>query len=204
MKKHISKNDPKRLQINQAALKQFSVLGYTKTTMDDIAESIGMKKASLYYYYENKEAIFKNVIEEVIDTFIDKVTKKHDALTTASEKLSYLFKAQSELISERFIIFNISINLLKGGKSVMYKMHKNNLDKSIALIITILQEGIDSGEFKKYDVRLTAEALHSFVGSLFYKQMQSKDVQSIEDINMKKLNLLIENTVKIFIHGLKA
>jgi AcrR family transcriptional regulator len=36
--------------------------GYAKTTLDDIAGALGMKKSSLYYYYKNKEDIMYEVI----------------------------------------------------------------------------------------------------------------------------------------------
>jgi AcrR family transcriptional regulator len=41
----------------------FTEYGYRKTTIDDIARSVGMTRTALYYYYRNKEDIFLAVLE---------------------------------------------------------------------------------------------------------------------------------------------
>ena len=66
MQNGVGKIEIRKDQIKTAALRCFSQYGYNKTTMDDIANAIGMKKASLYYYYKNKE----NIICETIDAEI--------------------------------------------------------------------------------------------------------------------------------------
>lgn len=198
------KTDHRKKQIHEAALKQFSLHGFSKTTMDDIAESIGMKKASLYYYYKNKEAIFRSVIEEEVNHFTKNIESRHLQMSTSSEKLLCIFKTQLEFFQDRFIVFNLSIKLMTGARSIMYKMHQKFRDSNIALIEAILREGIESGEFKECNTKLTAETLHPLIGALFFKELQSKDVQSVADINFKKLNIMIDNALNIFIYGLKS
>ncbi len=204
MKDATKKIDNKKEQIQKAALKQFSLHGFDKTTMDNIAESIGMKKASLYYYYKNKESIFQSVIEEEFDLFIQKVEKRQINMSTSAEKLRCFFITHLEFFHDRYSVFDLSIKLMTGAKSIMYKMHKNCRDQEIALIISILREGIKSGEFKECDPQMTAETIHPLIGALLFKEMQSKDVQSVADINIKKLNLMVNNAVNLFIYGLKA
>ena len=204
MKDTTKKIDHKKEQIQKAALKQFSLHGFDKTTMDNIAESIGMKKASLYYYYKNKESIFQSVIEEEFDLFIKKVEKRQINMSTSGEKLHCFFITHLEFFHDRYSVFDLSIKLMTGAKSIMYKMHKNCRDQEIALIISILREGIKSGEFKECDPQMTAETIHPLIGALLFKEMQSKDVQSVADINIKKLNLMVNNAVNLFIYGLKA
>jgi AcrR family transcriptional regulator len=204
MKDTTKKIDHKKEQIQKAALKQFSLHGFDKTTMDNIAESIGMKKASLYYYYKNKESIFQSVIEDEFDLFIKKVEKRQINMSTSGEKLRCIFITHLELFHNRYTVFDLSVKLMTGAKSIMYKMHKNCRDREIALIISILREGIKSGEFKECDPQITAETIHPLIGALLFREMQSKDVQSVVDINIKKLNLMVNNALNLFIYGLKA
>jgi len=49
----------KKQKITEAAKELFFRFGFSKTSMDDIAVQSGMAKPTLYYYYDNKEAIFK-------------------------------------------------------------------------------------------------------------------------------------------------
>ena len=51
----------KQEAILQAAGEQFNRYGYRKTSMDDIARRMGVSRASLYSYFENKDEIFRSV-----------------------------------------------------------------------------------------------------------------------------------------------
>ncbi|MDD5673887.1 MAG: helix-turn-helix domain containing protein [Chitinivibrionales bacterium] len=48
--------------ILDAALKLFAEKGFHETRLEDIAAAAGFSKASLYNYYEDKEAIFINLV----------------------------------------------------------------------------------------------------------------------------------------------
>ena len=50
--------DDKREAIIQAASEQFRQYGYRKTAMDDISKRMGISRASLYSYFDNKDEIF--------------------------------------------------------------------------------------------------------------------------------------------------
>ena len=46
----MKKFQDKKEQIKKAGIKSFAAYGYNKTTLEDIAGILGMKKNSLYYY----------------------------------------------------------------------------------------------------------------------------------------------------------
>ena len=49
-------------EIHQAALELFSTRGYEKTSLREIAEQVGITKASLYYHYSSKQDLLKAII----------------------------------------------------------------------------------------------------------------------------------------------
>ncbi len=53
--------DPKREAILAAAFTQFSRYGFKKTAMADIAKEMGISRASLYSYFDNKDEIFRTL-----------------------------------------------------------------------------------------------------------------------------------------------
>ncbi|ADB34651.1 transcriptional regulator, TetR family [Kribbella flavida DSM 17836] len=53
--------------IHRAALELFSSQGYEKTSLREIAEQVGITKASLYYHYSSKQDLLK----AIIGTFFD-------------------------------------------------------------------------------------------------------------------------------------
>jgi AcrR family transcriptional regulator len=54
-----------RRRILAVALELFSTRGYAGTSMRDIAETMGMTKAALYYHFESKEQILEAVTEPI-------------------------------------------------------------------------------------------------------------------------------------------
>lgn len=60
-----------RQQIPEVALKLFADKGYQATSMREIAEQLGMTKAALYYHFDSKEAIvrelFAGMHQQVVD-----------------------------------------------------------------------------------------------------------------------------------------
>jgi len=53
-----------RQRISAAAFRLFSQKGYSCTSVHDIAEEAGVQKSILYYYYENKEALYHTLLSE--------------------------------------------------------------------------------------------------------------------------------------------
>ena len=56
-----------------AALDLFSKKGYSATSVDEIAESIGIKGPNLYKYFKGKEALFKELSELSDQSYLDKM-----------------------------------------------------------------------------------------------------------------------------------
>ncbi|MFZ4860701.1 TetR/AcrR family transcriptional regulator [Sphingobacterium sp. Mn56C] len=54
--------DKRKEEIIEVALKRFSHYGFSKTTMNEIAEDLHITKANLYYYYQDKSALIKDSI----------------------------------------------------------------------------------------------------------------------------------------------
>jgi AcrR family transcriptional regulator len=53
-----------RKRLLEQGYKQFSTYGLKKTNIGELAETAGISKGAFYSFYESKEALFMNVIEE--------------------------------------------------------------------------------------------------------------------------------------------
>ncbi len=53
-----------RRQAQQVALELFTTQGYENTALRQIADELGLNKASLYYYFASKEAILQSLFDE--------------------------------------------------------------------------------------------------------------------------------------------
>lgn len=60
-----------RNAILDAGLDVFSQFGFRGSTLDQIAESAGLSKPNLLYYFPSKEAIHVELLESLLDTWLD-------------------------------------------------------------------------------------------------------------------------------------
>ncbi|WP_136634929.1 TetR/AcrR family transcriptional regulator [Pseudooceanicola onchidii] len=74
----LSDTDEKRARILNAALSVFSLYGYRRTSMEDIAKGAGMSRAALYQHFRNKEDILLHGVGAYFDVAVSAL---RDALT---------------------------------------------------------------------------------------------------------------------------
>ncbi|MGM9584195.1 MAG: TetR/AcrR family transcriptional regulator [Faecousia sp.] len=56
-------------EILDASLELFSVQGFEATSISQIADAVGIRKASLYSHFENKQAILDALVKEVLEQY---------------------------------------------------------------------------------------------------------------------------------------
>lgn len=56
-------------EIIEAALDLFSVQGFEATSVSQIADAVGIRKASLYSHFESKQAILDALVQEVLEQY---------------------------------------------------------------------------------------------------------------------------------------
>ena len=58
-------------EILEASLDLFSVQGFEATSISQIAGAVGIRKASLYSHFENKQAILDAIVKDVLDQYVE-------------------------------------------------------------------------------------------------------------------------------------
>ena len=62
-RKRLSK-EKRRKQIKEIALKLFVDKGYSKITMEEIVQTVGISKGGMYHHFSNKEEIFLELLRD--------------------------------------------------------------------------------------------------------------------------------------------
>ena len=66
-------------EILEVSLELFSVQGFDATSISQIANAVGIRKASLYSHFENKQAILDALVKDVLDQYAEhSIFKKTD------------------------------------------------------------------------------------------------------------------------------
>lgn len=83
-----------RDKIKNVAFSLFANKGYEGTRMNEIAEGVGIKKASLYAHFNSKDEIFFTVFEDVAQKYkvlIDRLFNESEKMGI-EERLAYIFE----------------------------------------------------------------------------------------------------------------
>jgi AcrR family transcriptional regulator len=57
---------PRKEEILDVATRLFAERGYEGTSMNDVAERVGMRKASLFYHFTTKDALYEAVLDRLV------------------------------------------------------------------------------------------------------------------------------------------
>jgi AcrR family transcriptional regulator len=176
----------------------FKQYGFKKTTMGDIARSLGRGKSSLYYYYPGKEEIFEAVLQTEMDELLDQIYRSISAASSSKEKLTIYCRCRLNKLNQ---LYNLSDAL----KSEIAELHcvmadlKSKFDTShVKLVKEILEEGVNNGEFKKIsadNIELVAYLMVSSFRGLAVPLMVSQKEHP-------RLDLQIDSIVDIMVEGI--
>lgn len=89
--------------IVNVASKLFGRYGFYKTSMNEIAKIARKAKGSLYYHFESKEELFKEVVSkefEIVKTELDKITHLEDV--SAPDLIKLYLNSRMELLSKSY------------------------------------------------------------------------------------------------------
>jgi len=70
------RTDKKRNEIIQMAAELFDALGYERTSMSAIAARLGGSKATLYGYFESKEALLRAILDRDVNAEADRLMQE--------------------------------------------------------------------------------------------------------------------------------
>lgn len=138
-----------RDQIIQAAMEHFAHYGYDKTTVSDLAKSIGFSKAYIYKFLESKQAIGEVICSSRLALIMQRVEAATGNAPSASEKLRRLFRNIAEAGADLFFqerkLYDIAAVASRDQWSSV-KSHEANISR---LIQEILIQGRSAGEFER-------------------------------------------------------
>lgn len=176
----LSRKLENRKFILQAAETVFTQKGYSQASVDEIAEEAQFSKATLYRYFKSKSEIFSAVIFESFQEACDDIHAIQQSQKKASKKVRDLIQGLLSYYKRKENIARIFLMERSAMKKVLHMdmdehvmpRHKMmGIPEEYRKLITnivhemekIIQEGIDTGEFRKLDARDASYVLGSMV-----------------------------------------
>jgi TetR/AcrR family transcriptional regulator len=151
--------------ILRAAQHRFAGYGYSKVTMDEIAEDIGMAKASLYYYFPTKEAIFRSVIQHEQEEFLTRIKAIIEGTLPAGQKFLEYIRLRIKLTEQLSNLSHFHKQGWNDVKPIFKDLFSEFLQQELRQIAHILQEGKKNHEFQlEHPQKTAAMILHILQG----------------------------------------
>ena len=138
----------------------FAEKGYEATSLQDIADVVGISRSALYHYVSSKEALLQMLVEQVSGSLaevLDQLSAREDM--SARDKLVNvvsLLVRQRAAHPDQFRILDRAENALPGPVGAEHLEAKRTI---VRRLVAVIEAGIASGEFKSVDPRTAAFSL---------------------------------------------
>lgn len=190
-------SEERKSQILDAAMETFSKKGFHNTRMSDIAENSGLSKGSLYWYFESKDSIILKLIDRVFEFEIRDLTALLTDERSTEERLYTYAEHSSQDIIKMLKWMPLVYDFLALAfrqdsiKNAIQRFYKKNLD----LLVSLIQQGIDAGEFTPGSALEAAYAIGAVIEGTVMLWMYDPDQIDIQ--------AHIKSSTKLLTKGLK-
>jgi AcrR family transcriptional regulator len=162
-------------KIMEESLILFANYGYENTTLTNIADAVGIKKPSLYNHFNNKEAIFLHVLNEVAKKEKDYWTAYSEAASTLSiaDQLHHIYRVyldhmanSTEGLFFKRVTFFPPEEFAGEIKEAFWLIE----DCMTNIIRQVLEQGIDQKIIRPLSTDTLTSAFYTLVDGLFLEE----------------------------------
>ncbi len=136
----------------------FARQGYHGTGMTELCEANGLGKGAFYHYIGSKEELLAAIHDRVMDEVLLGAARVEAAGGSPSEQLTMLGDELLDVIyryPDHVWVFLHEFPALTAERAEQFRVRRRQYERRVE---AVLQAGIDSGEFRDVDPRLTALA----------------------------------------------
>lgn len=182
-------------QILETAKNLFIQKGYHGLSMREISDALGVSKASLYYYFKDKEELFLAIIKiylEDMNTELNRITAEP---VSCSQKIRLFMDYVLTQPAEQRATIRLSsqeiIHLSPDARKLFDGLYR---EQFVGKIQVILQTGMDAGEFRRIESDVAVWSLLGIMFPYFYPTHASGGLPVPRNV--------IDELVKIYLTGI--
>ncbi len=146
-------SEQRKDQILDAASEVFAEKGVYQSTMDDIVKESGLSKGALYWYFKSKDDILISIFERMFHREFEQLKGITVSKGNATQQILSFTKYVAEDIQQMLRLMPIAYEFISLAfrRKFVQDAFKHYINSFMDLIIPIIQQGIDSGEFRQVD-----------------------------------------------------
>jgi len=180
-----------------AALKCFARYGYKKTTLEEIAEELGLTKGALYSYASGKEDLYQKAVASALTRWQTKVGEAVEEAGSPEDKFMALsFKAFKYLAADddlrNILIHDPDIFPMFPKEDPFFEINENSRN----ILRSVLEEGINSNTFRPLDLDSATWLLFSIYKMFIIDTYVMSDREATEKLFKDAVDLLLHGLIR--------
>lgn len=160
-----------RARIVAQAEEYFRLYGYQKTTVADIAKALKMSPANVYRFFDSKKAINEAVAEVLMGEVEAAAGAVAASSGPAGERLRAFLRGVSAMSAERYIGDRKMHEMVAVALDESWPIVNAHVERLHGMLLRIIVDGVESGEFDVPDPALAARCVHAAVIKFTHPQM---------------------------------
>lgn len=173
-----------RAAILKAALHEFASESVSGARTDQIARLAGVNKALLYYYFRDKESLYGAVIDDIFQNMRERLLHVlNSELAPSAKIIEYAGTHFDFIASAPEYPRLVQQEMMRSGRQKsphLKRIAQTYFHPVYTRLLEVLQEGIDSGEFRAIEPRrfamlMAASVVHYFTSLPIAQLMGNQD-----------------------------
>ncbi|CCU80177.1 Transcriptional regulator, TetR family [Halanaerobium saccharolyticum subsp. saccharolyticum DSM 6643] len=137
-----------RNKILESAVELFSKSNYHAVSMTEIANGADISKGTLYWYFDSKEELFREIAVNGMDYFYNQFKRIAQTDKNSEEKINNLI----QFVLNTLVKHLNMLDVFRNNVELISNDFKNNIEakhqKNIDIVAEIIKQGIDEGLIK--------------------------------------------------------
>jgi TetR/AcrR family transcriptional regulator, cholesterol catabolism regulator len=140
-------------EVYAAALRLFREKGYHATSMQDIAEAVGLYKGSLYHYIGGKQDLLVQVFERALGGLLDEVEHiAADESLRPSQQLRLVIVAHVQAVASNLDALTVYLHEFRALAGEALDRVRQQRERYRILLERVIERGVRTGELATDDV----------------------------------------------------
>ncbi len=175
------KSQSTKEKILKAAIDEFIEYGFFGARMHRIAKMAGVNKALLHYYFLSKQKIYEQVLDEITELILDKISKIENDDKSIKQKIEEILDVYTEVFYynrdyARMLIYEV----IRGGREIkkilMKKLYRIPFNPVNGKIYNYFKKKIKQGEMKKCNILQLIISIVSQIAPIYIAREILKDI----------------------------
>lgn len=152
-----AKRERRRDEILRAALQAFREHGFHRTTLDHIAERLGVRKTALYHYFPDKDAILHACHVDSLAQ-LERISVEAHGLATPAQQLRHVIVEHVRVVADTLDGAPLAFEVTAMGEKHQAEIVAGR-DRYEREIRRIIERGIRDGSFRRVDAKVATFAI---------------------------------------------